>query len=172
MPDFNCMWTLVICLQYKHCKYCEEHFSRAWQTCEISHSFWLWSLTTEQHGTGGLGLPSLCSAPVLLLSKFLQLHSYSLLGNYNLFPFLKYLNIVILSCYLYLFPSHVDGTISCGKVFCPYVTGTVGGLIFAPGSGLARLVLCWGLEFRNCVTACFKYPPRISGEPLGYTAVR
>lgn len=91
MPDFNGMWISVICLQYKHCKYCEEHFSCAWKMCEISHCFWLWSLTTEQCGTGGLSFPSLCSAPLLLLSKFLQLHSYFLLGNCNLFPFLKYL---------------------------------------------------------------------------------
>ena len=143
------VWTSVVCLQYKHCKYCEEHFSCAWQTWKISHCFWLWSLTIEQCGAGGLSFPSLCSAPVLLLLKFLQLNSYPLLGNDNSFPFLKYVNVVILSCYLYLFPFHL-----IWKFFCPYVTGTVGGLIFVPGGGLARLVLCWGLEFRNCVTAC------------------
>lgn len=48
----------------------------------------------------------------------------------------------------------------------------VRGLIFASGGGLARLVLYWGLEFRNCVTTCSRYPHRICGEPLGYTAVR
>lgn len=57
------------------------------------------------------------------------------------------------------------------KVFCPYVTEAVGGLSFVPGGGLARLVLYRGLELRNCVTTCSKYPPRICGEALGYTAV-
>lgn len=46
------------------------------------------------------------------------------------------------------------------------------GLIFASGGGLASLVLYWERGFRNCVTTCSRYPHRICGEPLGYTAVR